>query len=85
MNFLLNFSFGPRFEISHMILAKNLEIQDFNYKKKIRIRKCAEISSKISIIKFIINGYKLFTEVKIIYLLRAESLIDGLKNLKSFQ
>jgi hypothetical protein len=34
MNFLLNFSFGSPFQISHIILAKNLEIQDFNYKNK---------------------------------------------------
>jgi hypothetical protein len=34
MNFLINFSFSSSFEISHMILAKKLEIQDFNYKKK---------------------------------------------------
>ncbi len=41
MNFLLNFFFGPPLEIFHMILAKNLEIQDFNYKKK-----CEKLSIK---------------------------------------
>jgi hypothetical protein len=33
MNFLLNFSFGPPFEISHMILAKKIRNPRLKLKK----------------------------------------------------